>query len=162
MCDFPHGGADTSRGTDMSILVLAAVALQDFAFLEGRWCGTALNGEVVERWEAPFGDAMSGTMTLVREHVVVFHEFFVITEVDGRWQLRLKHFDPDVVGWESREEVVSFPLESVAPRAAVFDGLSMQRIGPDGLRVEVSDGPVFDYRACPESGAEPPADRVES
>lgn len=144
----------------MSTLVLAAVALQDFAFLEGRWCGKALSGEVVERWEAPFGDAVSGTMTLVRDRAVVFHEFFVIAEVDGHWQLRLKHFEPDVVGWESRAEVVTFPLESVAPGAAVFDGLSMQRTGQDGLHVEVAGGPVFEYRACPET--EPPADRIEN
>lgn len=146
----------------MSLLVFAAVAIQDFGFLEGRWCGKALDGEVVERWEAPFGDAMSGTMTLVREDAVVFHEFFVITEVDGRWQLRLKHFGPDVVGWESREEVVTFPLESVAPGAAVFDGLVMQRAGHDGLHVEVTDGPVFDYRACPGRAPELPTGRIES
>jgi len=134
----------------VSLLLAAAAvaALDEFAFVEGRWCGRALDGAVEERWEAPFGDAMSGTMTLVREGSVVFHEFFVITEAAGGWQLRLKHFNADVVGWEAQDEVVTFPLIAVADGRAEFDGLVIQRTGADRLRVEVVDGPVFDYTRC--------------
>jgi hypothetical protein len=47
------------------------------------------NPEVIERWEAPFGDAMSGTMTVMRNGKVAFHGFFVLTDGKTGWELRL-------------------------------------------------------------------------
>lgn len=125
----------------------------DFEFLQGNWCGSALGGEVIERWDAPFGNAMTGTMTVVKDETVTFHEFFVIVQEQGRWLLRLKHFQPDMVSWETREEVVQFPLQEVGPRRIRFEGLSFELLdetaGPDNLKVEVDGGKlVFDYRRC--------------
>ncbi|MCZ6642953.1 MAG: DUF6265 family protein [Gammaproteobacteria bacterium] len=134
-------------------LIAGAVTFADFEFLEGNWCGDALGGEVIERWDAPFGDAMTGSMTVVKDEVVTFHEFFVIVREEGRWLLRLKHFGPDMVSWEEREEVVQFPLQEVAPLRIRFEGLSFERLdeaeGPDNLKVVVDGGKlVFDYRRC--------------
>ena len=64
-------------------LVAGAVTFADFGFLQGNWCGNALGGEVVERWDAPFGNAMTGTMTVVKDDTVTFHEFFVIVQEGG-------------------------------------------------------------------------------
>lgn len=47
----------------IGLLLLGAVSFADFEFLQGDWCAKALGGEVVERWDEPFGDAMTGTMT---------------------------------------------------------------------------------------------------
>ncbi len=134
-------------------LVAGAVTFADFEFLQGNWCGSALGGEVIERWDAPFGNAMTGTMTVVKDETVTFHEFFVIVQEQGRWLLRLKHFQPDMVSWETREEVVQFPLQEVGPRRIRFEGLSFELLdetaGPDNLKVEVDGGKlVFDYRRC--------------
>ena len=134
-------------------LVAGAVTFADFEFLQGNWCGSALGGEVIERWDAPFGNAMTGTMTVVKDEAVTFHEFFVIVQEEGRWLLRLKHFQPDMVSWETREEVVQFPLQEVTPHRIRFEGLSFELLdetaGPDNLKVEVDGGKlVFDYRRC--------------
>jgi len=134
-------------------LVAGAVTFADFEFLQGNWCGSALGGEVIERWDAPFGNAMTGTMTVVKDETVTFDEFFVIVQEQGRWLLRLKHFQPDMVSWETREEVVQFPLQEVGPRRIRFEGLSFELLdetaGPDNLKVEVDGGKlVFDYRRC--------------
>ena len=134
-------------------LVAGAVTFADFGFLQGDWCGNALGGEVVERWDAPFGNAMTGSMTVVKDELVTFHEFFVIVREEGRWLLRLKHFNPDMVSWEAQEEVVQFPLQEVGPRRARFEGLSFEVSGEgvahDNLKVEVDGGNlVFDYQRC--------------
>ena len=136
----------------MSWLVFAAVTFADFSFLQGNWCASALGGDVVERWDPPFGNAMTGTMTVVNDGLVEFHEFFVIVEENGQWQLRLKHFEPDMVSWEARDEVVVFPLSAVKPGSARFEGLLMEKTPAGGLRVEVlGGGPVFNYEACGDS-----------
>ena len=134
-------------------LVAGAVTFADFEFLQGNWCGSALGGQVIERWDAPFGNAMTGTMTVVKDEAVAFHEFFGIVQEEGRWLLRLKHFQPDMVSWETREEVVQFPLQEVGPHRIRFEGLSFELLdetaGPDNLKVEVDGGKlVFDYRRC--------------
>lgn len=134
-------------------LVAGVVTFADFGFLQGDWCGSALGGEVIERWDAPFGNAMTGSMTVVKDEAVTFHEFFVIVQEEGHWLLRLKHFHPDMVSWEAQEEVVEFPLREVAPLRVLFEGLSfeLRKKGgaPDNLKVEVDGGNlVFDHRRC--------------
>ena len=39
---------------------------------------------------------MTGSMKVVKEGSVSFHEFFVIVEDDDGWVLKLKHFHPDM------------------------------------------------------------------
>ena len=134
----------------ISLLVAATLSFQAFAFLEGSWCDTGLGGQVVERWGAPFGGAMTGTMTASKEGSVWFHEFMVIRREEKGWRLRLKHLEPDVVTWEEREEVVIFPLLSTSDGVVEFEGLRFERPGPDALRVVVVQQKplIFDYERC--------------
>lgn len=113
--------------------VPAAVA--DLAWLAGHWQGPGLGGLIEEVWSPPLGGGMMGSFRLVREDSVAFYEIFTLTAPDGRPEIRLKHFDPDLTGWEERAEVVRFPLLRVEPGAAWFDGLTFRRAGPDELRV---------------------------
>jgi hypothetical protein len=134
----------------MLATLAATVDFSSFAFLEGRWCGSALGGEVRERWEAPFGDAMTGSMTVVRNGEVYFHELFTIVNGDGGFELRLKHFGADMVGWETRDEVVVFALVAARPGMVDLEGLTMMGDGERLAVLVTGERPiVFDYRRCP-------------
>ena len=51
--------------------------------------------------------------------------------------LRLKHFGPDLVGWEAQDEMEAFPLIAIEPCHAWFAGLTMRCDGPGGYLVAV-------------------------
>ena len=113
-------------------------SLDDFAFLVGHWRGEALGGVAEEVWLEPAGGQMVGTFRLVKDGEVSFYEIFTISEPD--LTLRLKHFHGDLVGWEEREEIVTFPFVSAGDGEAIFEGLTF-RLLPDGrLRAAVMAG----------------------
>jgi hypothetical protein len=78
----------------------ATATLSDFAWLAGHWTGPGLAGAAEETWTGPAGGSMLGMYRLVREGKVVFYEILTLTEKDGSVVLRLKHFNPDLTGWE--------------------------------------------------------------
>jgi hypothetical protein len=56
---------------------------------------------------------------------------------------RVRHFDPDMSGWEdeTRKPVV-FPLVAVEKDQWFFDGMTLERTGPDAMTmwVRITDG----------------------
>lgn len=95
---------------------------------------------------------------VVRDGGVEFYEIVTIAEQEGSLVLALKHFRPDLVGWEEREDVVRFPLVDRDEETLWFDGLSIRRDGPDRMRIWVALGgeedarreALFTYRRAPE------------
>jgi len=92
----------------------------------------------------PADGRMFGIFKQSADSELIFTEYIEISAVDGKFVLRLKHFNPDFSGWEEKDDHVSFSLVSVSGNKAVFDGLSYELITPDQLRVELklrqSDG----------------------
>lgn len=129
-------------------------AVEDLAWLSGEWWGEALGGVAEEVWSGPAGGQMMGMFRLVRGGDVSFYEIFTLSDDGGSLAIRLKHFGPDLVGWEERDEVVVFPLLRTGEGVAWFEGLTFRRSGPDGLVVHLAmtgrDGAVreetFTYR----------------
>lgn len=66
---------------------------------------------------------------------VQFYELLLVQERDGSLVYRLKHFHPDLTGWEARAETVDFPLVRADAEGLWFDGLTFRRLGPDALEV---------------------------
>ena len=58
--------------------------------------------------------------------------------MDGSLVLDLKHFDPDLAGWEDRAETTTFRLVRVDGATAFFDGLTYHLVDPDTLQVWVA------------------------
>ena len=83
---------------------------------------------------------MMGMYKHTKDGQVTFYEFFVIGELEGRFALRLKHFTPEMVGWETKDQYVTFPLVSVSPTEILFDGLEMRKVDEDQLEVKVNVG----------------------
>ena len=99
---------------------------------------------------------MLGVFRLVREGSPQFYELVTLVEEEGSLALRLKHFEPDLVGWEAKQESVRFPLVRREEETLWFDGLTIRRIGDDRMRIWValeSEGEVrealFEYRRAP-------------
>ena len=131
-----------------------AARVADLAWLAGAWKGEGLDGApAYEFWSAPMGNQIVGHVVQTNAEGVAFSELVSIAEKDGSLELRLKHFNSDLTGWEDKDEIVRFPLVAVEKDAWYFDGLTIRRDGPDGLIGAVVAGPadggselVFRYR----------------
>jgi hypothetical protein len=109
--------------------------LDQVAWLAGHWVGEGLGGVSEELWSPPAGGAMMGTYRLLKDGAPVFYEFLLLAEENGTLILKLKHFNPDLTGWEEKADFVDFPLVAIEADAVHFDGLTYER-QPDGsLRV---------------------------
>lgn len=133
----------------------APANIADLAWVAGHWVGEALGGLAEEVWMPPRAGRMVGAFTLVQGGEPRFHELMAIVEEAGSLVLRIKHFNPDLTGWEPADSVVTFPLARMAADTAWFDGLTFVRQGPDRLRIFLvitSEGTgkareaVFEYR----------------
>jgi hypothetical protein len=109
--------------------------LRDAAWLAGAWAGTGLGGTTDESWSPPVGGAMMGMFRLVQKDKVVFYEFLTLVEHDGSLQLKLKHFNADLTGWEEKADMVRFRLLKVDGDAVYFEGLTFRRVGADRLQI---------------------------
>jgi len=107
--------------------------IADVAWLAGSWRGPAFDGDCEEVWTAPRGPGMLGMFRLTKDDRAVFFELMTLTERSGRMALQVKHFDPDLTGWESRDETVDFPLMWFTEKELFFDGLTIEKDGDDKL-----------------------------
>jgi Domain of unknown function (DUF6265) len=101
----------------------------------GHWSGAGLGGTCEEAWSQPAGGAMMGMFRLLKEGNVVFYEFLTLVEHEGSLLLKLKHFNPDLTGWEEKADSVKFRLLRSEPDAVYFDGLTFKRVGHDKLEI---------------------------
>ena len=131
-----------------------AANLADLAWMAGAWKGEGINGApAYEFWWPAMGDQILGQFIQTNADGVAFSEVVSIVQKDGSLELRLKHFNSDLSGWEDKNEIVRFPLVAVEPNVWYFDGLTIRRDGLDGLVGAVVAGPpgsqselVFQYR----------------
>lgn len=122
---FEDGPTPHTRPADPDAAVTATIA--DLEFLAGRWVGEAFGGVVEESWNPPLGGEMLGTFRLVKDGAPAFYELMVLSLEADRPVLRLKHFNPGLVGWEEKDESVAFPLVAVTGTTAWFHGLTLHR-----------------------------------
>lgn len=109
-----------------------APELSQLGWLEGCWSGTGFGKRVDECWmRAPDG-RLTGMFQLIGEGGrQEMSEIFVLDHFAAGPAIRLKHFHPDLTGWEDRDAFIEFPLRETGPGFARFDGLTY-RLDPDG------------------------------
>ena len=112
--------------------------IESASWLAGRWIGEGLGGELEETWSTPASGQMVGHFRLVRGGVVAFYEICLLDVVDGGLRMRVKHFNPDFVGWEERDGWHAFDPVSVSEGTLSFDGLALRRVGDDALEIVLS------------------------
>lgn len=120
-----------------------SATIEDMAWLAGHWRGSALGGTVEEIWSPAKGGGMLGMYRLLRGDKPIFYEILTIFEEKGSLLLRLKHFQPDLKGWEEKEETVDFPLVAIRDGAIHFSGMAFHPKGDQllvYLAIEEKDG----------------------
>lgn len=105
----------------------------DLGWLAGRWVGDGLGGQVEETWSQPQAGAMVGYFRLVKDGKPVFYEIMTLLEAEGSVEMRLKHVNPDMTGWEEKADYVTFKLIKHDDTGAYFSGLTFKRMGPDQI-----------------------------
>jgi hypothetical protein len=129
----------TTRSQTANTIRLAADAprpkarVADLAWLVGRWEGQGLGGTMDEVWSEPAGGAMVGYFRLVKDGKPVFYEIMTLLEVEDSVEMRLKHVNPDMTGWEEKNGYVTFRLVRQDATGAYFEGLTFRRVGADGI-----------------------------
>lgn len=127
------------------------------AWLAGHWQGEALGGLSEEIWSPARAGSMMGMYRLLKDGKPAFYELLTIVEEQGSLVLRLKHFNPDLTGWEEKQKTVDFPLVAVGEGAVHFEGMSFHMRGSSGVTIYLAmhgkDGSVhegvFEYSRVP-------------
>lgn len=114
--------------------------LQDIDWLIGHWKGEAFGGMAEEIWSPPSGGVMMFSFRLVADGAVSFYEFGHISETEGTLHLQLKHFNPDLSGWEEKEETIDFKLVKVEENRLYFDDFTIERISAKEINMYVEVG----------------------
>jgi len=125
--------------TPATALAAPAATLADLAWLQGSWEGEGIAGApALESYSAPAGGQMVGHFRQMRaDGMVMFYEIITIVEQGGSLAYRLKHFNPDLTGWEEKDEVEAFPLTARSADRFEFSGLVYERTGPDAMTASV-------------------------
>ena len=142
-----------SRCTLMSTIVLTVLSFSnpaaaqsesisqakigDVAWISGNWVGSALGGKFEETWNPPSAGSMVGLFKLTKNDQVVFYEILTIVEKGNSLLLRLKHFNPDLTGWEEKNKSVEFPLVAISKNEVKFDGLTFRRVSENEIHIVV-------------------------
>ena len=108
-----------------------AVRVADLSWLAGRWGGEGLGGSIDEVWSEPAGGSMVGYFRLVRDGKPVFYELLTLLESENSVEMRLKHANPDMTGWEEKAAFITFKLVKHDNTGAYFSGLTFRRVSDD-------------------------------
>ena len=121
-------------------------SIKDLVWLQGEWVGEGFDSVLHESISAPVGGQMSAHFYAAKDGKPSFYEFELITEVGDSLEFWVKHFNPDMTGWEEKDKFVRFKLVAIDKDAAYFDGLTLKRTGPDTadhvVRIKGKDGAV--------------------
>lgn len=103
--------------------------VEDLSWLSGYWIGTGFGGKCEEVWMPAEDGHMLGTFRFWDEGKLVFSEFMNMVQEGESITLKLKHFNPDLSGWEEKEEWTTFKLVEMGTNEAYFNGLTFKRSG---------------------------------
>lgn len=101
--------------------------LADVSLLVGHWQGEFLGAMAEEVWLPPAGGSMVGVFRLYKGDKVQFYEIMTLVEEEGSVSIKLKHFHPDLKGWEDKDETVTFRLVKASKEGVWFDGLTYRK-----------------------------------
>jgi len=96
------------------------IAIEDLAWLEGRWQGEIGEDPIEEQWSAPANGAMMGMFRWMRGESVRIYELILLRREGDEIMLRLKHFNRDLVALEEKDKTVEFVLVELRDEEAVF------------------------------------------
>lgn len=114
-------------------------SIDQLAWLAGSWVGTGMGSQVTETYSAPLGGRITGHFAMADgKGGVAFTEIVDYVPVGRSIAYRVRHFNPDMTGWEDGTgKPVVFPLVAVERNRWYFDGMTLERTGRDTLTMWV-------------------------
>ncbi|WP_297336956.1 DUF6265 family protein [Algoriphagus sp.] len=103
--------------------------IEDLHWLVGYWSGQGLGGECEEVWMPARDGHMIGTFRFWNEGKLIFSEYMHLLQEGESITMKIKHFNPDLRGWEEKENWTTFSLIELGNKKAWFDGLTLERKG---------------------------------
>lgn len=101
-----------------------AFNINDYSWLVGSWEGDGFGGISHETWEKPVNGTMMGMYRHInKDGELVFYEFLLLDETG----IRLKHFNPDLTGWEEKDDMTTFEMISYTADKIELKGLTFER-----------------------------------
>lgn len=106
-----------------------------YAWIEGSWVGDGFGGTSEEVWSAP---SVDGTVMGTFRHFKAdgslnFYEFLVLDSTG----VRLKHFNPNMTGWETKEDFVHFKAIEFTENMIILKGLTYELKSEDELEIHL-------------------------
>ena len=134
-----HGANAQETRTAAADHVPPPAKIAEAAWLTGDWAGEGIAGaEAHETWLPASGGTMVGVFVQEKpDGSIMFTEHMYLSEEAGSLIVKLKHFNPDLTGWEDKDGMVRFPLIAIEPCRAYFRSLTYRCDGPNGLLVAV-------------------------
>lgn len=105
--------------------------VEDLDWMVGYWTGAGFGGECEEVWMPGKDGHMIGTFRFWMDGELVFSEFMNLVQEGESISIKLKHFNPDLSGWEEKEEWTTFRLVELGENKVWFHGLTIERIGDE-------------------------------
>lgn len=98
--------------------------IEDYSWLAGSWTGDGFGGISHETWAEPVNGTMMGMYRHINaEGELVFYEFLLLDETG----MRLKHFNPDLTGWEEKDDMTTFEMVSYSKDKIEMKGLTLEK-----------------------------------
>lgn len=108
--------------------VYAPANLGQMKWLVGEWEGILDGAQQQHMMFTPVAGHMPGFVRAWSDDgTILFYELFVLVEVDGTLETRVKHFTPELAGWEGKDEYVGRRLIKIVDNAFFFDGITFVR-----------------------------------
>lgn len=98
------------------------VSVSELAWLSGTWHGRVGEDLLELHYSQPKLESMMGMFRWMKGEAIQFYEFILI-ETDPETRvvfLKIKHFNRGAVGWEEKDESITFGLVDVSPNRTVF------------------------------------------
>ena len=114
-------------------------SIDQLSWLAGSWVGTGMGNDVAETYSAPLGGRITGHFAMEDgKGGVAFTEIVDYVPLRDSLAYRVRHFNPDMSGWEDRTgKPVIFPLVAVEKDRWFFDGMTIERTGTNSLTMWV-------------------------
>jgi len=136
---------------------LAGMTADEVSWMSGRWASAADGEQIEEVWSPPEGGIMMGVFRWLKGGEPAFYEFMLLKPGSSGLELHIKHFNPDLTGWEEKDQSTAFDLVHLGEREAAFfpqkegsSGWAVYRIDSEGGLVfeEVAEQESSDAKLC--------------
>lgn len=109
--------------------------LQDIKWLEGNWTGEAFGGYFQENWSEAIAGTMMFDFKLVIDNKIEVYELGHIVEKEGTLLYQIKHFGPDLKGWDEKEKSSDFRFIKKEKNRMYFDNFTFEKISENEVNV---------------------------